>query len=175
MAARDNSKQPKDTVVKGPDTPVPNDRQTWEPTTRPGETNQDPLGAGNDPSNAVADPTDNRALGSQSARNVTVAGERQSPSNAGTVPGLTPTAALPIGAAATTGAIRGRKIEMLKGETVRLTAGHYINDEYFEEGAILEDYTGPRSANMVLVGKDEYSTAEMREQRAQQQATFRRR
>lgn len=88
------------------------------------QTDRDPLGAGIAPGNFTQDPTDNRAIGRQSAENVT------SPKGS-------------------------REIEHVKNKNVTLTAPHYINDEMYEAGAVLEDYSGPLSANMIVEGEDQ--------------------
>src|SRR5688500_9848943 len=134
----------KDTFVRAPSTPIPATRQPV-----PGETNLDPLGVGANPSNAVMDPTDTRAVGKQSARYVEAAGEREDETKSradarnradkimrehggmATFPGL-----------AFVAPPRPREIEMLEGETVRLTAPHYF-DQVYETGAVLENYHGP--------------------------------
>lgn len=172
---------PKDNVVKAPDTPVPNDRDNWNDdgiTRDPvGVTNLDPLGTGTAaPTNAVADPTDTRAIGFQSGVGIRAPEVRKSP-----VEGKVPTASgslvdpeqAPAGsvvgapAAFFAGPVKMREPEMLEGETVQLTAPHYINDQLFDAGAVLEDYVGPLSNNMLVQGRDGFkrpSTAHERQE-----------
>lgn len=183
----------KETIVKAPDTPVPSDgRGNWGELPV-GETNRDPRGIGQDrlgSGNFTADPTDNRAGGKASASHVRdrALGDeeeeggqrgakrrelpRQSPDTdalARSIPFATPVSDKnPLG-------IRTREVEYLEGETVRLTAAHYINDVLYEDGTVFEDYEGPKSRNMEIVeeGKD-YQTAAKRaaELQSQRQANF---
>jgi len=125
----------------------------------PGETNLDPLGTGGNPGNYQIDPTDTRATGkfSEAVVRVDSGDVENAPRRLPSVAGFVDEDDV-IGMDAR-GAVIARparsKPEILKGETVMLTAPHYLNDEMFEAGAVLEDYHGPRSKNMVVEGEDE--------------------
>jgi hypothetical protein len=182
MAAKnDASKEAKDNVVKAPDTPVPGDRTNWADDGRTGTpvgaTNLDPLGTSTEqPTNAVADPTDNRAIPKQSERNVKV---EEGPKSH--VEGKVPTASgmladpkqYPAGSAGAapaaflTGPINMPKPKMLKGKTVQLTAPHYIGDQVYDTGAVFEQYHGPLSRNMLVEGEDGFEAPQTAQEREQ--------
>lgn len=171
---------PKDNVVKNPDTPVPSDRTNWDDDGRTGKplgaTNMDPLGVGAaHPNNLTADPTDTRGIGHQSAVNVTAPDPKIKSPVDGKVP--TPSGMLvdpgqgglpsdgPPGFY--TGPVRIPQPQVVKGKTVQLTAPHYINDMLLDAGAVLENYSGPVSNNMLVEGEEGFkrpSTAQEREE-----------
>jgi len=158
-------------VQKAPDSQIPTD-----PSKPLGETSQDPLGTGSGESgvgNFYNDPTDNRAIPKQSQAGVDATQEtraalversqglpegvisrdqpRQSPSPE-VAERIAATAAVVVAPSVQP---RMRDIEVVQGETVELTAPHYINDVLYETGTILEDYSGPKSQNMKLATEGE--------------------